>query len=104
LLLSLDGDADIRVLLEVDQSIEPVFAGEACDQLVLVLVIPPLEVIADADVQDPSATGHDVNPIALHDHSLTLSGKSLRVDPSSPPLTLRLARDDKESVPASGQM
>ncbi len=103
MLLSLDRGADVCVFLEIDQTIEPVLAGEAGEPLILVLVGSALEVIGHADLQSPRAPGHDVDPVAVHDACLTLSGKSLRVDPSPrtdsgqalPPLALRLARDDK---------
>jgi hypothetical protein len=66
LFFSVDGFADIRVLLKVHQAIEPVLASEAWDQFVLVLIIATLDIIRDPNVQGSRASCHDVDPIALH--------------------------------------
>ena len=55
LLFSLDCGSDVRVLLEVNQSIETVLAGKTRDRLVLVLVITPLDVISDPNVKRSSS-------------------------------------------------
>jgi len=41
------------VFLEIDQTIEPVLAGDAREPLILVLAGSALEVIGHADVQSP---------------------------------------------------
>src|SRR5205085_10938634 len=59
LLLSLDSDADVRILLEVDQTIESILAGKPRQGPVLVLVIAALYVVRDADVQGFRTPGLD---------------------------------------------
>src|SRR5262249_18519192 len=105
---SLDCIADIRVFLEVDQAIQSILARKAWDRLVPVLVRAPLNVVRYSNVQSPCSARHDLDPVVLH---RGIRAKSLRVDPSPredsgqalPPLTLRLARDDKKEHPECGR-
>ena len=79
LLLSFDGGAYVRGLLEVHEFFQTVPFGKAIDQTEAMFIDPFFQVARDTDVQCLRRVGHDVNStVHCADRSLHVTGQVRR--------------------------